>query len=63
MTPSRFTGWRTSSYSASTAGNCVEMGAAPGERAVRDTKLGSSGPMLVFSAKNWRAFVQTAISR
>jgi hypothetical protein len=62
MTPSRFTGWRTSSYSASTAGNCVEVGAAPGERAVRDTKLGGSSPILVFSAEEWRSFVQVVSS-
>jgi Domain of unknown function (DUF397) len=59
MSPSRFTQWRVSSYSASTAGNCVEVGTAPGELAVRDTKLGESSPMLVFSMTNWRSFVQT----
>jgi hypothetical protein len=62
MTPSRFTQWRTSSYSTATAGNCVEMGVAPGERAVRDTKLGASSPTLVFSANDWRSFVQAAAS-
>lgn len=62
MSPSRFTQWRTSTYSASTAGNCVEVGAAPGERAVRDTKLGSSSPILAFSSESWRSFVQVTTS-
>jgi hypothetical protein len=60
MTPSRFTQWRTSSYSTTSAGNCVEVGAASGERAIRDTKLGPSSPILVFSAKEWRTFVKAA---
>jgi len=62
MTPSRFTHWHKSTYSASTSGNCVEVGAAPGERAVRDTKLGSSSPMLVFCSESWRSFILTATS-
>jgi hypothetical protein len=62
MTPSRFTQWRVSSFSSATSGNCVEVGITPGAHAVRDTKLGSSSPMLVFSSDNWRAFVQVVTS-
>jgi hypothetical protein len=62
MTPSRFTQWRKSSYSTATAGNCVEVGTAPGERAVRDTKLGAASPTLVFSANKWHSFVRGAAS-
>lgn len=62
MTASRFTQWHVSSYSTATAGSCVEVGTAPGERAVRDTKLGASSPILVFSSGSWRAFVQVATS-
>lgn len=62
MSPSRFTHWRKSTYSASTAGNCVEVGASPGERAVRDTKLGSSSPILVFSSGSWQSFIRTTAS-
>lgn len=62
MTFSRFTQWHVSTFSTATAGSCVEVGAAPGERAVRDTKLGSASPMLVFSSENWRTFVRSAAS-
>jgi hypothetical protein len=59
---SSFTQWRVSTFSSATAGNCIEVGAAPGERAVRDTKLGSMSPILAFSSESWRSFVRSATS-
>ncbi|MPZ84202.1 MAG: DUF397 domain-containing protein [Actinophytocola sp.] len=60
MTRATFTQWRTSSYSTGNPNNCVEVGAAPHQRAVRDTKLGPSSPTLVFSSDNWETFTNTA---
>lgn len=40
--------WRKSSYSSGND-NCVEVGSAPGARGVRDSKLGESSPVLMFS--------------
>lgn len=37
--------WRKSSHSGS-GENCVEVGCAPGTRAIRDTKLGEASPVL-----------------
>jgi hypothetical protein len=51
--------WFKSSYSGG-AENCVEVGAAPHRRAVRDTKLGPASPMLVFPSENWETFADTA---
>jgi hypothetical protein len=62
MTSSRITHWRKSSYSNLQPDNCVEVGVGPGQRAVRDTKVGSSGPILLFSNDNWCAFVKAASS-
>jgi Domain of unknown function (DUF397) len=47
--------WRTSSYSGSGGGNCVEAGAVPGAILVRDTK-DRSGPVLAFGQQAWQAF-------
>lgn len=58
----RFTRWRKSSRSTVQAGNCVEIGAAPGQRAVRDTKMGATSPILVFSTESWSAFVRATTS-
>jgi hypothetical protein len=60
MTPATFTQWRTSSYSSGNPNNCVEVGAAPHQRAVRDSKLGASSPMLVFSSECWHMFASSA---
>ena len=42
--------WRTSSYSSSNGGNCVEVGTAPGAVAVRDSQ-DPAGPELAFTAR------------
>lgn len=49
--------WRTSSYSSSNGGQCVEVARyLPGIVAVRDSK-DQSGQVLTFTAAEWRAFV------
>lgn len=51
--------WVKASYSGS-QGNCVEVAVLPdGGRAVRDSK-DASGPILRFSADQWRAFTFVA---
>ena len=48
--------WRTSSYSASNGGNCVEVARVPASAvAVRDSK-DPDGPRLVFTPDEWQAF-------
>ena len=47
--------WRTSSYSGSNGGNCIEVAATPHVVAVRDSK-DPHGPVLTFSATHWRRF-------
>jgi hypothetical protein len=48
--------WRKSSYSAN-EGDCVEVAVLPdGSRALRDSK-NTDGPMLQFTADEWRAFI------
>ncbi|MFG2683124.1 DUF397 domain-containing protein [Streptomyces sp. NPDC048392] len=54
MTPRETTS--KSSYSGNN-GNCVEVAALPGGRAVRDSKH-PDGPALVLSAAEFSAFVQ-----
>jgi Domain of unknown function (DUF397) len=50
--------WRKSSYSGSSGGNCVEVAALPeGGLGVRDSKE-TNGPLLSFTADEWRAFVR-----
>jgi hypothetical protein len=46
--------WRTSSYSGSNGGQCVEA-AAPGRVLVRDTK-DRAGAVLAFTPDAWRTF-------
>jgi hypothetical protein len=48
--------WRTSTRSSGN-GNCVEVAAADGQVAVRDSK-DRSGPVLAFPPTAWRAFVR-----
>jgi hypothetical protein len=50
-------GWRKSSFSDNSGGNCVEVKSTGGAFAVRDTKFADS-PILVFSATEWLAFTQ-----
>jgi uncharacterized protein DUF397 len=47
--------WRTASYSGG-QGNCVEVGNSGRAVLVRDTKQADSGPVLRFSAEQWRRF-------
>ena len=49
------TGWRKSSRSSGNGGNCVEVGQANRDVAVRDTK-DRSGPVLRFAPEAWRRF-------
>ncbi|MDN5385344.1 MULTISPECIES: DUF397 domain-containing protein [Streptomyces] len=49
--------WRRSSYSNQEGGNCVEVAdGLPGVVPVRDSKA-PDGPVLVFPAGSWSAFV------
>jgi Domain of unknown function (DUF397) len=51
--------WMKSSYSGGSGDNCVEVAAlSEGGFAVRDSK-DTDGPVLGFSADEWRAFVRT----
>jgi hypothetical protein len=52
----RVAGWRTSSFSGSQGGNCVEATAHGHRVLVRDTKQAGEGPVLRFSAHAWRRF-------
>lgn len=52
----RTTGWRTSSYSGSQGGNCVEVAGHNRRVLVRDTKQAGTGPVLRFPAQAWRRF-------
>ncbi|SFX36008.1 DUF397 domain-containing protein [Streptomyces atratus] len=47
--------WRTSSYSSGN-GQCVEVADVQGAVPVRDSKA-ASGPVLIFGAGAWAAFV------
>lgn len=53
----RFAGatWSKSRYSAS-SGQCVELARSGPVTAVRDSKLGTSSPLLVFDAQAWDTF-------
>jgi hypothetical protein len=53
--------WRTSSYSSSNGGSCVEVaGNLPGVVLVRDTK-DRAGGTLTFRPAAWRAFVTRVV--
>ena len=47
--------WRKSSYSGSNGGNCIEVTAAPGAVAVRDSN-DPHGPVLTFGRQDWKRF-------
>lgn len=52
--------WRTAAYCS--GGNCVEVAYQDGWFGVRDGKEGASGPVLVFSEEEWRAFLAGAVA-
>jgi hypothetical protein len=54
----KLTGWRKSSYSGDSGGDCLEVDdtPAPTHVPVRDSK-NPTGPAVVFSASAWAAFV------
>jgi hypothetical protein len=56
--------WRTSSYTGSGGGNCVEAANQMRDDCilVRDTK-DRSGPVLAFTPRAWRTFTATAKSQ
>ena len=47
--------WRTSSYSGSNGGTCVEVGAVGPAVAIRDSTH-RDGPQLAFAADTWQTF-------
>ncbi len=49
--------WRTSSYSGTQGGNCVQVASHDGMILVRDTKDHGHGPVYTFTAARWRAFL------
>jgi Domain of unknown function (DUF397) len=49
------TAWRTSSYSGSNGGTCVEVGTTGPAVAVRDSKH-PNGPQLAFTPATWKTF-------
>lgn len=56
MQAAAFPDWRKSSYSPNN-NNCVEVGIAQRQCAVRDSKLGDAGPVLAFPARTFAAFL------
>ncbi|WP_405795428.1 DUF397 domain-containing protein [Streptomyces sp. NBC_01506] len=52
-----FTGWRKSSYSGPSGGDCLEVADGHPVVPVRDSKLAHSGPALVFPLTGWSSFV------
>jgi hypothetical protein len=62
VTPAQVRGasWRKSSFS-NYNGSCVEIGRLqPGLIGVRDTKDNGAGPVLMFTEREWSAFVSGA---
>jgi len=49
--------WRTSSYSGSNGGTCVEVGTTGPAVAVRDSKH-PDGPLLAFPVGTWTEFAE-----
>ena len=53
--------WRKSTWSGGNGGQCVEMAVLDGGNvALRDSKDGGSGPILVCTAREWSGFVAGA---
>jgi hypothetical protein len=59
----KITRWRTSSFSGSQGGNCVEVAGHDGMILVRDTKDHSHGHVHRFTPASWRAFVAALQNR
>lgn len=51
------TRWRKSSRSTDTGGECVEVAASTSGVAIRDSK-NPNGPVLLFTATEWRTFTR-----
>ncbi|MFF8397460.1 DUF397 domain-containing protein [Streptomyces sp. NPDC016172] len=52
--------WRRSSYSNGSGGECVEVAdGCPGVMPVRDSKASDAGPVLLFRAPAWTAFLSS----
>lgn len=54
--------WRTSSYSGTSGGDCVEVASAPDATHVRDTK-DRTKPSLTFPTDNWTHFLTFATTQ
>jgi hypothetical protein len=54
--------WRTSSYSGSNGGTCVEVGTTGPAVAVRDS-MHRDGPQLAFPVAAWRAFTEQLLTQ
>jgi hypothetical protein len=52
--------WRTSSFSGSNGGNCLESASVPGAVLIRDTKDNGTGPVLRFTPAAWTTFLDQA---
>lgn len=55
----RITNWRKSRRSHA-ANGCVEVGTSTDHVGVRDSKLGSTSPVLLFTASEWSEFTAGA---
>ncbi len=49
--------WHKSSFSGGDNGGCVAVGTVPGFVGVRDTKIGSAGPVIAFTDRRWAEFL------
>jgi hypothetical protein len=49
--------WLKSSFSGANNGQCVEVAFRPGQVGVRDSKRRGTGPVHVFPAGEWAAFL------
>lgn len=61
MSMPAFAQWRTSSYSSGNPNNCVEVSAALGRWAMRDSKLGPMSPLLIFPTSSWQMFASNML--
>jgi uncharacterized Zn ribbon protein len=55
--------WRTSSFSSTNGGQCVELGDGDDVVLVRDTKDRGRGPVLRVTPHGWRRFTSDIKSR